>query len=239
VVAVEGRFEACFVAARHLRAWCNNFLGGAIMSAAETTGRETTTKHLWCVDWRETFPRTVDDLVLDVGTFSADAQPFIEAHYGSAFGEGAGAAFLAEPMTPAKQRYCEDMDVFVYRHQGRSVGIFMGHPLDWSTYYFRSAVVLPDYRGLHLVHVVQTVVGDRLRAAGVARMECEVSVANAKMLRVQTAGGWIITSMLDSERWGAMVRMTRFLSEDAERVFRRQFGAGDFRPAAPKTNERT
>jgi len=64
-----------------------------------------------------------------------------------------------------------------------------------------------------------------LRAAGVARVETEASVVNVPVIALQLKEGFVITAHESSERWGALVRLTKFLSPEPDRVFRRQFCA--------------
>ena len=64
-----------------------------------------------------------------------------------------------------------------------------------------------------------------LRAAGVARVESEASAANAPVIILQLKEGFVISGYESSERWGAMVRLAKFLSPESERVFSRQFCA--------------
>src|SRR5688572_8854292 len=122
-----------------------------------TTRPTTLSQRLWDLDWSRILPWQVDDEVtIEHATFD-DASPFIHAHYAAIFGSSDG-RFVAEPMTPAKRRFCSEMDFFVFRSklreleqpgEGGIVGVFSAHPTDWSTYYMRSAAYLRKYRGRH------------------------------------------------------------------------------------------
>jgi hypothetical protein len=50
-----------------------------------------------------------------------------------------------------------------------------------------------------------------------------VSPSNATMLHVATRLGFISSGTLLSDRWGALVRFTKFLDTPSESVFTRQF----------------
>ena len=115
---------------------------------------------LWGVDWAACTPWAFDDVRVVMGTFD-DATPFVEAHYPSIF-TAHGTKFLADPMTAAKRRFAAGMDVFLCHADGAMVGVLMGHPLDWSTYYMRSAALLPRYRDRR---VLTRLVEDHVRAA--------------------------------------------------------------------------
>ena len=182
-------------------------------------------KRLWDLDWRRILPWSFEEVTVESATFD-DALPFIAEHYARIFGTQEGPQrFLAEPMSPAKRRFGAEMDVFVFRAEGRTIGVFMSHPSDWSTYYMRTAALLPEYRGRHLVSRFMERICDPLRDAGVIRLEGEVTPSNAPMMKLHVGQGFLATSTVTSERWGLAVRFTKFLREDAEAFFLRQFCA--------------
>jgi hypothetical protein len=185
-------------------------------------------------------PWRYEDIAVEHGSFD-DALPFIQAHYAAIFEmEGKTPRFLADPMTQAKERFCREMDVFLFREAATTVGVLMAHPCDWSTYYMRTAGFLPAYRGKNLLSRCVEATYEPLRAVGVERVEVECSAANAVVVRMLAGLGFVITSTTNSERFGAMVRFTKFLREDAEAVFLRQFCAvGMQRVKAPREERRT
>ena len=111
-------------------------------------GPSNASRRLLGLDWSATLPWTFDDITVDLGTFEADAMPFMATHYGEIFGmsDPSTARFLVEPMTPSKLRFGAEMDVFVFRDAGTPIGLIVAHPTDWSTYYVRTAALLRDYR---------------------------------------------------------------------------------------------
>jgi len=153
------------------------------------------------------------------------ALPFIEQHYAQIFGaEENGARFLASPMTEAKRRFCEESDVFLFRTGTQTVGLLMGNPIDWSSYYIRSTALLSDYRGRNLGPMLVELLSSTLRAAGVERLEADVSPTNLSSMRGLCLDlGFVVTSTSLSERWGGLIHLTRLLSEEASTVFHRQF----------------
>lgn len=177
---------------------------------------------LWDVDWRAFVPRAVDDAIsIELGT-TDEAQAFIVEHLPEIF-DGASANFLAEKMTSAKRRFFEEMDAFLFRSDERVIGLALGHPTDWSTYYVRTLAVLPEVRQRGLRPAFSEFIFEPLRAAGVERVECHTSPANIIMLRGLLTDGFVITSTENSERWGTMLGLTKFLSSAASTVFDRQF----------------
>ncbi len=201
---------------------------GPVSSVA--TRIKTQSERLWDLDWRTILPWPIDDdVTIEHATFD-DALPFIRAHYGQIFGAGDG-RFVVEPMSAAKERFGADMDVFVYRSkallrerpEGDGIcGVCFCHPTDWSTYYMRSAAFLREFRGRHYGTVLTTRICDVLRDAGVGRVEVETSPTNAPTLQVLMNLGFVVTSMSTSERWGTLVRYTKFLDAALATSFARQ-----------------
>lgn len=179
-------------------------------------------KRIWDLDWSAELPWALDGATVDCGTF-ADALPFVREHYPAIFGQTPDARFLVEEMTEAKRRFGEEMDVFVFRSGEKTVGICTAHPSDWSTWYIRTFAILPEFRERRFCSEFAQRLVEPLQRAGVTRWEADCSAANRAMVRLFTSQGLVATSMLNSERWGMTLRFTKFLREDAEEVFRRQF----------------
>jgi ribosomal protein S18 acetylase RimI-like enzyme len=146
----------------------------------------------------------------------------MKEHYGEIFGSERD-RFLVEPMTAAKRRFCSETDIFLFRAEDRTVGLLMGHPTDWSTYYIRTTAFIEEYRARGLMRQFAVGLWDALRDAGAARVETEVLPSNRPTLALLAKEGFIVTSAGVSERWGAMLRLTKFLATEPEEVFRRQF----------------
>jgi ribosomal protein S18 acetylase RimI-like enzyme len=181
-------------------------------------------RRLWDIDWGADGVWNIDDDVTVENTRFADALPFIQEHYARIFGaDEVGDRFVASPMTPAKRRFCDESDVFVFRSGAQTIGILIGHPTDWSTYYIRTAALLPDYRGRELVPKLLEILAAKLRAVGVERIQAETSPVNVSTMRLFLNVGFRVTATSLSERWGALVHTTWLLSDEADNVFHRQF----------------
>ncbi len=178
-------------------------------------------RRYWQLDWSKELPWSAEGVSIEIGDF-ADARPFIETHYPSIFADGSE-RFLREEMTGAKERFCSEMDVFLFRSAAKTVGICLAHPTDWSTYYIRTVALLPELRERGTAATFGRRIASVLKSAGVQRFEAECSPGNEAMIRTFTSQGMLMTGTGNSERWGATLRFTKFLSADAESVFRRQF----------------
>lgn len=185
----------------------------------------TLSSRIWNLDWKAHLPWTFGDVTVHAGTFQQDAAPFIAQHYAAIFTPEGTSRFFTERQTEAKRRFAEEMDVLCFRDAERTIGILVGHPQDWSTYYFRSVALLSDYRNRRLLALTLERAHEVLRQHEVDRAEGECSPANAPMMRTLTKLGYFVTATVNSERWGAMVRLTKHLQPEAEEVFVRQFCA--------------
>lgn len=182
------------------------------------------------LDWSAHLPWHFDDGRAEV--VSADqALPFIQQHYPAIFGRTEAVGhFLPSPMTDAKRRFFGEMDFFMLRVGDRDAGLVMGHPSDWSSYYVRSAAVLPEFRERRVLTQFAERLYEPLRAMGVERIEAESSPANVPMARLLTGQGYMVTAQVNSERFGLMLRYTKFLLGDAQAAFMRQYTAMPFSP---------
>lgn len=190
--------------------------------SSEPTLVETRSARLWGLDWGAVLPWSFDGITVEACAFD-EALPFMERNFGEIFGVGYAGRFLADPMTEPKRRFCREMDVFLYRDGEREIGVYAGHPVDWSTYYMRIAAFLPEYRNRDLLSRTVEACYPALVQAGCQRIEGDCTPSNVAMTRMLTRLGWLVTSTSNSERWGTLLRFTRFLDADAEDVFARQF----------------
>jgi hypothetical protein len=193
----------------------------------------TLTERVWDLRWQDRLPWEFDGVRVDLGQ-AADVNDFLLQNRALLFGgvEGAG-RFLADPTTPAKQRWVDEMDIFVLSQNANTIGILCGHPTDWTTYYLRSTALLPAVRGSGLIQRVMERMYEPLVQVGAERMEAETSPANLPPLRALLAQGFVVTSLLDSERWGACLRLTKHLTNEAHATFVRQFCVHHSGPPQP------
>ncbi len=180
-------------------------------------------RHLWGLDWGSILPWEFDGITVEFGSFTEDAAPFIAANYGEIFGQSEESRFFVEPFGDAKNRFFEMSDVFLFRDAGKTIGIYTAQPQDWSTYYTRTAALLPSYRSRHIVSRFMERMYEPLKKGGVNRVEGHVSPSNAPMVKLHMNLGYVATSMLNTDRWGAMILFTKYLNEESESVFERQY----------------
>ncbi len=158
-------------------------------------------------------------------SFDAAAE-FIRAHYASAFDSVPGSPFSASDASPSKLAYYRHAaDCFELREHGRAVALFIGNAVDWSSYYFRSTAALPEYQGRGAIPRFLPFLFRELARVGVERIEADASPSNATTMQLLLRVGFKATGTTLSDRWGALVRLTKFLAPPAEQIFVDQFCA--------------
>ncbi len=180
---------------------------------------------LWNLDWGATLPWHFDAARVESSSHD-EVMAFTREHYAAIFGHAsAEGRFLPSPMTEAKRRFLSEMDFFVFRVGRETAGVFMGHPTDWTSYYLRSTAIVPQHRERGLMTRFFERLAEPLRGAGVERIEADCSPANAPIIRVLSGQGYVVTGTTNSERWGLLLRYTKFLRDDARGAFLRQYTA--------------
>jgi hypothetical protein len=182
---------------------------------------------LWDLRWEDLLPRPVtSDVYVKASSFEA-AIPFIVANYAEIFEDDPASPFVSGKLNDAKAKYYRAAgDFFEFVHDGRTVALLIGTPVDWSTYYIRSAASLREYQGKKLIQRFFPEMFALLAAAGVERVEADTSPSNMATLHLLTRLRFNVTGTVLSERWGALVHFTRYLDPPAERTFLGQFCAG-------------
>jgi len=181
----------------------------------------TLSQRIWGLDWSKELPWTFDEATLECGTFD-DALPFMEEHYPRIFGIEPE-RFFFDGLSANKRRFWDEMDIFVFRHAGKTIGMAAAHPSDWATYYIRTYAVLPEYRERNWCNQWTERICEPLREAGCDRWEGECSPANAAMLRMLVRQQCLIVGSVNSDRWGQLLRFAKLLNAGAETAYRRQF----------------
>lgn len=140
--------------------------------------------------------------------------------------EDASHAAQSELCNQAKRRYLESAcDLIELRHAGETVGAIVGAPEDWATYYVRFFAITPDFQKPALTRrFARQCLFEPLSACGVPRICAETSPANRAMARLFSELSFLATGQQLSDRWGPLVRYTKFLDPACESVFLQRFG---------------
>jgi RimJ/RimL family protein N-acetyltransferase len=199
----------------------------------ETRGEassESLSSQLFGIDWAAHLPfELAGGVRLEVASVE-EMVAFVAAHYAAIFGTNTtDRRFLVEASTPAKARFLRMSDRFVFRDRERVVGVLVGQPLDWSSYYWRTVAFVPDFQGRGLLAAALEHTDAVMREAGVARVEGEAAPNNHRQVRLLMRLGYCVTGSCNSERWGTVLRLTKYLRPEAEDCFMTQFCRDSFR----------
>jgi hypothetical protein len=149
---------------------------------------------------------------------------FLAKEFPSLTEEALGAAPTATTVA-AKRRYLQTAcDLIELRHHGRTVGIVIAAPEDWGSYYIRSFAVLRTYQRPGLIRrFVRESLFDPLIAHHVERIAADTSPTNLAMSRLLGELHFHVTGHHLSDRWGPLVRYTKFLDPVCEANFHARF----------------
>jgi RimJ/RimL family protein N-acetyltransferase len=104
---------------------------------------------------------------------------------------------------------------------------------------------LPEHQGRAAAQSFFRALFPLLQACGVERVELDTSPSNLAMMQIVTRLRFNPVGTTLTDRWGALVKFSKFLDEDCEGIFLRQFCAGvayqerERRPGPPNQHERT
>ena len=121
----------------------------------------------------------------------------------------------------------DDCDLIELRVDDETVGSLIGAPEDWSSYYVRVFAMRREFQRPGMIRrFIRDCLFSPLIEHGVERISADTSPSNIAMSRLFTELHFHVTGSQLSERWGPLVRYTRFLSPACEAEFRRKFGGG-------------
>lgn len=203
-------------------------------AAPATTKERSAPRHqrslaqvLWDIDWSRHLPLTLtnDGIDVEYSSFEQTAG-FVSQHYAAIFEQTEGSVFTGGKVGARERYYREVGDFFAFKLEERTIGVLVCTPVDWSTYYFRSGALLPEYQDRKLMQSFVPLLFALLAAAGVERIEADTAPSNLRMMQLLTRLEFNVTGTVLSERWGAQVHFTKFLMEAEQDVFLKQFCSG-------------
>lgn len=212
---------------------------GAAAPVVSEPGKDTQytrslSERLYGIEWEDHFPLPLQsgessDRV-EVASYDR-AMEFVRQHHDRIFQQDLwNSPFRSAGDPEARERYYrESADCFLFidgQSGDKPYGVYLGTPVDWSTYYLRYCAVFPEYQQGGRVQALLEHLLSVFRGAGLERVEVEISPSNLVNLHLFNKHKFNITGMQLSDRWGAVVRMTRFLSRDSESSFLDQFCYG-------------
>ena len=177
---------------------------------------------LFGIDWNKYFPYEIPNspLVLKYSSYE-ESFDFLANNFAK-IDDGNEISFpVVQDGTPeAKKRFYQTAGDFISCYDGdKLVGAFVGNPVDWSSYYFRGAYVLGEYRKYKAFRSWITQVLNILSTHNVNRAFVEVASSNLICVHTFNKLGFNVTGTRVSERWGSLLYFAKFLNTDSERLF--------------------
>lgn len=199
----------------------------ADVQAHEWPSSQTLSKQFWGCDLSQRLPRTLTES----GTQAVPGdirriRAFLMKQF-ACLTEEASQPVQSDWHGLAKRRYLATAcDLIELRHAGETVGAIVGAPEDWATYYVRIFAIAPQFQKPALTRrCARECLFEPLTECGVPRICAETSPANRAMARLFSELSFLATGQQLSDRWGPLVRYTKFLDPACESVFLQRFGS--------------
>ena len=183
--------------------------------------RNGLSENFFGIRWLDHFPIHLGE---NIQVLPSDLTTYLSFLEGQSRGDkGLENGFLSEPFDETKRRYyLSNVDLFAFKEGERTIGVFSGNVLDWSTYYFRYVLLAREFNGQGFYKTFLAHLSNVLKISGVNRIEAHVPPSNTKSLHVLNSLGFVITGTCFSERWGSLVQATCFLTSNNRDVFSRR-----------------
>jgi len=190
--------------------------------------RLSMSERMWGIRFRQLLPLEVARGIFAVVSDFERTMSFAIQNYSTIFeSDPKDMRFFPDPLTDAKRRYYLEMgDFFEFIENDRTVGFLILTPHDWSTCYIRGAGALPSHQGKRLGSRLLAHLTEPLREAGVQRLEADTSPSNLAVIHLLARDRYNPTGMVLTDRWGAHIKLTKFLARPAEDAFLRQYCTG-------------
>ncbi len=194
----------------------------------ESTERSTFSEKIYDFKWTNHFPLQLKSGEQVHLTDFSTAARFIKENHARIFQRDHwGDRFFDEDQLPSKYRYYKEVaDCFLFIKDGQTYGVFLGTAIDGTSYYIRYCAILPEFQNGGRFQGLLTNLLQVLSQHGVVRAEGDFSPANLVNIHLFNKLQFNITGITLSERWGALVHMTKILNSKAENIFLNQFCTG-------------
>lgn len=197
---------------------------------------EKLSRLIFGLDWTKHLPVTWGDFSLEVSNFEEFDELKRSTNSFLITNENGNAAFLRDKDAVHKDNYLKyASDFFTLRHREQVIGAIICDVMDWSTYYLRYIFIHQDYRSHNLTLKFVQEVEKVLRAYPFDKITCDISPAHLGQMTRMSQAGYITTGNILSERFGANLRLTKFLKEESWNVFNQNF-ISMFYQRTPKEN---
>lgn len=179
---------------------------------------------LYGIDWGERLPVQFGDYDLRKGSAKSLFE-FTEQNQSVVVGEETFPSYKESIERKIKYyEFCSD--VFDFYLGDEIIGVVVGNPYDWCSYYLRYILIKKEHQGHNLQNQWVRFMVEQLSRYNVERIEVDFSPAHtAQLLHYQRMGFYFVGSTL-SERWGSILRYVKFINPQRRDKYLDQFCHG-------------
>ncbi len=181
-------------------------------------------KNLYGINWMIELPQSLGEYQLEISNLQEFLQLKNQEDSFITTSDTSSDFFFKERENSKKLNYLQQVaDFFVIKFNTTPVGVVICEFSDWCTYYLRFIFIDKNHRGKNLTIEFVKVIENCLRKYDVDKICCEVSSGNFDQIARMSYLGFFCSGTRLSERFGSLIYMTKYLKEDQEIIFQRQF----------------
>lgn len=99
----------------------------------------------------------------------------------------------------------------------------MGEQHDFETFYLRNSGFIPEFRRKGIYSIAHSAIIEHLKNIGFERVVSDHLPNNRPMLVLKLNEGYVVNNVTLDDRYGAMVRLIKFLHQDRQKSFEERF----------------
>lgn len=114
-------------------------------------------------------------------------------------------------------------EYFIFKDGNKKIGWFAGYLEDFETFYLRNVALLPKWQNKGIYSKFQEALIEYVKKLGYQKISCHEKATNLYMLRLQMKFGFFIVGHENHDRWGNLLRLTKFLNKKREKNYIENF----------------
>jgi hypothetical protein len=177
------------------------------------------------------FPFKMPHSVVCVPCSRDELFDFTDKHFKEVFGDGFNSTVEIKKnsglwhgfQSTLKEYRKIHTEYFLFKRNGKVVGWSYGEMEDFETFYMRNTGILPDHQNKKIyLHFLDQFL-KYSKKIGYQRVSSQHSVSNAKIISLKMGIGFIVVGTENHDRWGALVKLVKFLDVKREKSFKKTF----------------
>ncbi len=195
-------------------------------NSLENPLKKSLSQELWNVDWSrfENGIALKGDFVLTKISFQETLSFFQKNSKKIQRSDNSENPYYKEGFLPYKQKYFEYLgDCFGFYKNGNLIGVSLCAPTEWCTYYIYYISILPKFRGSELTLQWLEQLEKTLRPTILSKLEADISPNNVHNVQRVSKFGFLNCGVKITERFGTLIRFVKYLKDDQEELFQRNF----------------